>query len=139
MRLNALNALGTHLLLELRDCNSASLNDLQFVRQTLLDTAKQIGATVIGDSFHEFSPQGVTGVVAIAESHLCIHTWPEYAYAAVDVFTCGEAINPEDAVSPIVRALESRDHSVISLKRGILPALASGVEPGLANIVRTGA
>jgi S-adenosylmethionine decarboxylase len=107
--------------LELRACNPEALNDLPLVRRTLIGAAQHIGATIIGDSFHQFSPQGVTGVVAIAESHLCIHTWPEYGYAAVDVFTCGETIKPEDAIEYIAAALGSNDHSVIALKRGILP------------------
>ncbi len=100
---------------------------MQLVRRALTSTAERIGATVIGDSFHEFSPQGVTGVVAIAESHLCIHTWPEYAYAAVDIFTCGDRINPEDAVPFIIDAFGAQDHSVISLKRGVLPAIPNAV------------
>ena len=116
-----MNALGTHILLELRECNPKILDDLPAVRQTLLNTAERIGATVIGHSFHQFSPQGVTGVVAIAESHLCIHTWPEYGYAAVDVFTCGDTIDPEDAVDPLVEAFGAKSHSVVSLKRGMLP------------------
>ena len=116
-----LDTLGTHILLELRECNPDMLDDLPTVRRALVETAERIGATVIGHSFHQFSPQGVTGVVAIAESHLCIHTWPEYGYAAVDVFTCGDSINPEDAVDLIATALESKSHSVVSLKRGILP------------------
>ena len=131
-----MNALGTHLLLELRDCDSKSLNDLHLVREMLTSTAERIGATVIGDSFHEFSPQGVTGVVAIAESHLCIHTWPEYGYAAVDIFTCGDSIDPEDAVPYIVTALGAGDHSVISLKRGILPAIPDAV--GVPATARSG-
>ena len=115
------------MLLELRDCDSSALNDVHLVRRALTSTAERIGATVIGDSFHEFSPQGVTGVVAIAESHLCIHTWPEYGYAAVDVFTCGDQINPEDAVAFLVDAFSAQDHSVILLKRGILPAIPNAV------------
>ena len=89
-----------------------------------MQAARDVGATIIGDSFHQFSPQGVTGVIAIAESHLCIHTWPEYGYAAVDIFTCGEAFKPQKAVDLVVRSLQSRDHSVIEIERGILPALA---------------
>jgi S-adenosylmethionine decarboxylase proenzyme len=122
--------------LELRECNPDILDDLPAVRHALIETAEHIGATVIGHSFHQFSPQGVTGVVAIAESHLCIHTWPEYGYAAVDVFTCGDAINPEDAVDMIASALESKSRSVVSLKRGILPPESIQVQqpqPDLAS------
>ncbi|MBI2855249.1 MAG: adenosylmethionine decarboxylase [Chloroflexi bacterium] len=118
-----MNALGTQILLELRDCNRELLNDLPHLRSTLLQAAREVGATIIGDSFHQFSPRGVTGVIAIAESHLCIHTWPEYGYAAVDIFTCGEAFKPQKAVDLVVRSVESRDHSVTEIARGILPAL----------------
>ena len=115
-----MNALGRHLLLELKDCDPEILNDLEFLRSSLSETAVQIGATVIGDSFHRFSPQGVSGVVIISESHLFIHTWPEYGYAAVDVFTCGETVDPTLAVKPLVEKLGSKSSSVLELKRGIL-------------------
>ena len=118
-----MNALGTQILLELRDCNRELLNDLPHIRNSLLQAARDLGATIIGDSFHQFSPQGVTGVIAIAESHLCIHTWPEYGYAAVDIFTCGEAFKPQKAVDMVVKSVESQEHSVTEIERGILPAL----------------
>jgi S-adenosylmethionine decarboxylase len=120
-----LNALGIQIMLELKNCNTDLLNDLPYIRDSLLHVAKEIGATVIGHSFHQFSPQGVTGVIAIAESHLCIHTWPEYAYAAVDIFTCGEGFKPQEAVDLVVRSLESGDHSVTEMRRGVLPELVS--------------
>ena len=69
-----MNALGRHLLLELNDCNREVLDDLEFIRNAMLRAAGQAGATVVGESFHKFIPIGVTGIVAIAESHLCIHT-----------------------------------------------------------------
>ena len=119
-----MNALGTQLLLELKDCNPDLLDDLPYIRNALLEAAEKTGATIIGQSFHQFSPQGVTGVVAIAESHLCIHTWPEYGYAAVDIFTCGENFQARKAAEMVVLSLESEDHSITEIKRGILPQLA---------------
>lgn len=113
-----LNALGTHVLVELRDCDANALDDLQNVESTLINTARRIGATIIGHAFHQFSPQGVTGVVIIAESHICIHTWPEHGYAAVDIFTCGDTSGLEEAVQQIADAFGSRDRSVVTLMRG---------------------
>lgn len=115
-----MNALGRHLLLELKDCNPEVLNDLEFLRHCLHDAAKLIGATVVNECFHEFSPHGISGTVIISESHLFIHTWPEYGYAAVDIFTCGDSVKPELAVKPLVERLESKNPSFIELKRGIL-------------------
>jgi S-adenosylmethionine decarboxylase len=113
-------ALGKHLLLELMDCNHDLLNDIDYLRKSLSDVARQIGATVIKDSFYQFTPQGVSGVIIIAESHISIHTWPEYNFAAVDVFTCGDVIQPKDAVKPLAEKLKAKSNSYIELNRGIL-------------------
>ena len=83
-------ALGTHLLIELKDCNPEILKNLEKVRSVLVSAAKKAKATIIDFSFREFQPFGISGIVVIAESHLTIHTWPEYRYAAVDIFTCGD-------------------------------------------------
>ena len=120
-----MNALGIHLLLELKNCNRDLLDDLPYIRHALLEAAEKTGATIIGESFHQFSPQGVTGVVAIAESHLCIHTWPEFGYAAVDIFTCGEGFKPREAAEMVVKSLESEEHSITEIERGVLPEFAA--------------
>lgn len=115
-----MNALGRHLLLELKNCNSGVLNDLSFLRSALLAAAKESGATIMGESFHPFNPQGVSGVVIIAESHMSIHTWPEYDYAAVDIFTCGKTVQPEKAAEFMIKKLGAKNHSIIEVQRGIL-------------------
>ena len=115
-----MNALGRHLLLELKDCNKEVLNDLEFLKNFLHEIAEKIGATVVNQAFHKFSPQGISAVVLIAESHICIHTWPEYNYASVDIFTCGNSIEPKDAINLIVEKLEAKESSFIELKRGVL-------------------
>jgi len=115
-----LNALGKHLLLELKDCDREVLNDLGFLKGILQTAASEIGATVLGESFHQFSPHGVSGVVIIAESHLFIHTWPECGYAAVDIFTCGNSVQPEKAAQKLIRELGAKSHSILEIQRGIL-------------------
>lgn len=113
-------ALGRHLLLDLKGCNKEVLNDLDFVKNCLNEAAIQCGATVVGETFYHFSPYGVSGVVNIAESHISIHTWPEYKYAAVDIFTCGDNVKPEEAANLIIQRLEAKDYSSIELRRGIV-------------------
>ncbi len=115
-----MNALGKHLLLELKDCDKEVLNDLGFLRSALLAAASESGAIVLGESFHQFSPQGVSGVVVVAESHLFIHTWPEYGYVAADIFTCGDSVQPEKAAEILIRKLGAKNHSIVELRRGIL-------------------
>ncbi len=113
-------ALGRHLLLELKSCNEELLDDLDFIRECLNEAAVRCGASVVGESFYHFSPRGVSGVVNIAESHISIHTWPEYGYAAVDVFTCGDTVTPEGAAKTIADGLEAGNHSMVELRRGML-------------------
>jgi len=123
-----LNALGRQLLLELRDCNTETLNDVEYIGNCLRDTAREIGATVVNECFYRFSPHGISGVVIISESHICIHTWPEHNYAAVDVFTCGDSVRPEDAVRPLIEKLGSKNPSLIEVKRGVLQGSRVGCE-----------
>lgn len=115
-----MNALGTHLLLELKDCRAKVLNDTKRVEELLLAAAKAAKATIIESRFHKFSPYGVSGVVVIAESHLSIHTWPEYGYAAVDIFTCGETLQPEVAARYLIEKFQSKSPGLLEVKRGIL-------------------
>jgi len=120
-----LNALGTQILLELRQCNPEKLDDLPYIKELLISVAKETGATIVGQSFHKFHPIGVTGILAIAESHICIHTWPEYGYAAVDIFTCGEKFSPHQAAELLIHRLQSKDPMLTEIKRGQLPELAA--------------
>ena len=115
-----MNALGKHLLMELKDCNREVLNDLKFLKGLLAAAASEAGATVLGESFHQFNPHGVSGVVIIAESHLFIHTWPECGYAAVDIFTCGDSVQPEKAAKKLITELGAKSHSILEIQRGIL-------------------
>jgi S-adenosylmethionine decarboxylase len=107
-------------LVELRECNPGILNNLEKVRSIMVSAAKDAKATIVDVSFHEFNPFGISGVVVIAESHLTIHTWPEYDYAAVDIFTCGDIIKPEIAASYLIREFGSKSPSIVEMKRGIL-------------------
>ena len=106
--------------MELKGCDAEVLNDIGFLKDTLLAAAVEAGTTVLGESFHQFSPQGVSGVVVVAASHLFIHTWPEYGYVAADIFTCGDSVQPEKAAELLIRKLGAKNHSIVELRRGIL-------------------
>ena len=110
--------LGNHLLVELYDCDSYKLNDLKRLELILTEAVQVSGATALKTSFHQFAPQGVSGVIIIAESHFTIHTWPEYGYAALDIFTCGESIDSQKALDYIEKELDVKTVSVTELKRG---------------------
>ena len=118
-----MNALGIHLIQELKQCDSNLLNDLNYVRDSMIQAAEVVGATIIDETFHQFSPVGVTGVVAIAESHLTIHTWPEYSYAAVDIFSCSERFQPQKAALFLKDKFHAAESSTTELARGVLTEL----------------
>ncbi|MCE5195138.1 MAG: adenosylmethionine decarboxylase [Nitrospiraceae bacterium] len=115
-----MHALGKHLLVELKDCDPEIIKSLEKVKNAMVSAAKKARATIIDVSFHEFSPFGISGMVIIAESHLSIHTWPEYGYAAVDIFTCGDIIKPEAAANFLIEKFKCKNPSVVEMKRGIL-------------------
>lgn len=114
-----MNYLGKHLLLEFYDCPAALLSDPELIAQVLEAAAIAMKATVVSSNFHHFSPLGVSGVVIIQESHLTIHTWPEYGYAAVDVFTCGE-IEMEKGVVFLREKLGAERMEKKMIQRGFL-------------------
>src|SRR5438034_76261 len=118
-RVRGLNALGRHLLLELFDCDLDAINNLESVKQTLVEAARRAQATIVDVVFHEFNPFGISGVVVIAESHLSIHTWPEYRYAAVDIFSCGDTLQPDVAASYLVEQFGAERTSMVEMQRGM--------------------
>lgn len=115
-----MHALGRHILVEFIGCSSEILNDVLAIEKAMVDAAKTAGATVINSTFHHFSPFGVSGVVVIQESHLAIHTWPEYQYAAVDLFTCGESVDPWVSFDFLKKAFHAQNFSALEMHRGSL-------------------
>lgn len=112
-------ALGRHLVAEFFECSSEALDNLDFVVNSMRQAAEEAGATIVDSSFHRFLPHGISGVVVIAESHLAIHTWPEYGYAAIDLFTCGDEVNPWKAFEFLRIKFDAKKTSVIEHHRGI--------------------
>ena len=119
-----MQALGRHLLCEYHGCDRAVLNDAEAIRTALVAAVTKSGATPLHEVVHAFSPHGVTGVIVIAESHFAIHTWPEYGFAAVDLFTCGDQVDPYLAFEHLRGALRAETHSVVEIRRGLLPGPA---------------
>lgn len=112
---------GRHVTMDLRDVDFEKLNDLTFLKEVMFEAANRCGATVVGESFIQFSPQGVTGVLVLSESHLSIHTYPEEGFAAVDCYTCGYTVDPEVACDYMKAALGGRVAGYRALRRGSGP------------------
>jgi len=101
-------------------CDSRRFDDVAFIESEMKQAALEANATIIQSCFHQFSPYGVSGVVVISESHLTIHTWPEYGYAAVDVFTCGDESDPWIALECLRQAFGATHVDVSEVPRGPL-------------------
>ena len=114
-----LKALGTHIVCELSGCDAAKLTDVDAVREMMIGAAKASRATVMEVAFHRFEPQGVSGVVVLAESHISIHTWPETGYAAMDFYTCGDHTDPWLACEFAAKVLDAASMLTTEVKRGI--------------------
>lgn len=112
-----MSALGNHILVEFTGCKPEILNDVIAIERDMVDAALTAKMTVINSTFHHFSPYGVSGVVVIQESHLAIHTWPEYGYAAVDIFTCGTT-DTWEAFDYLKEQFQATNYSAIELRRG---------------------
>ena len=113
-----MEALGRHIIVEFFDCKPELLNDVVHIENSMVKAAVDANATVINSTFHHFSPYGVSGVVVIQESHLAIHTWPEYGYAAVDLFTCGSSVDPWVSYNVLKELFEAGHGSTIEMRRG---------------------
>lgn len=111
--------LGRHILAEFTGCDCSILNDIERIRKDLMEAARQSRATIVDTVFHQYNPHGLSGVVVIAESHISIHTWPEYGYAAVDFFTCGDQVDPWKACHYMKDRLNCQKMHTREISRGI--------------------
>ena len=116
-------SLGKHILAEFYGCDFEELNNQDNIQVHMRNAAIKAKATIVNESFHKFSPWGVSGVIVIQESHLTIHTWPEYCYAAVDLFTCGKDIDSWNAFEYLKENLKCSNVEFSSLLRGDLDSV----------------
>lgn len=135
------NALGRHVLIELSGCPYTLLNDIDFVRKALVDAAERAHVTIVSENFNRFNPHGISGVLVIAESHISIHTWPEFDYAAIDIFTCGDVAMPDRAEQFLVEVFRPSDYRSYVVKRGLMrknvPSAKCEFEDRRAKVVGT--
>ena len=111
-------ALGRHIIVEYYECDPDIMNDVSAIEKNMVGAAEKAGATIINSTFHHFSPYGVSGVVVIQESHLAIHTWPEYRYASVDLYTCGDTVDPWVSYQYLKEVFRAGHGSAVEMRRG---------------------
>jgi len=121
--------LGSQVVLDLYECQTPHLDDLEWVKTTLVDAARAAGATIVQTVFHKFAPWGISGVVVISESHLAIHIWPEKRYAAIDIFTCGDKVRMDVASENLKQAFQSGRSVEKAFSRGDQMSARQGRTP----------
>ena len=112
------NALGFQTTIDFYGCNTTKINSKEFVERVLITAAKKMQLTVVKTTIHAFSPIGITGVIVIQESHLAVHTWPEYNYVALDFFTCNETYDLDDGIIWLKEQFEAKKMDISLKKRG---------------------
>jgi len=113
------NPIGHHYIVEASGCDPKIIGNVSKVQQILVKAAEVAGATVWSVSFNRFPPNGVSGVVVISESHISTHTWPEFEYGALDIYTCGEDVDPEKAIIFAVEEFGAKTSHMTEITRGI--------------------
>jgi len=94
--------MGAHVIVNLYDCDISKLEYVKEIKEILDSIVGEAKLTRLGEAYHQFKPTGATGVVLLSESHLSIHTWPEYNAAAVDIFCCSGLEDAEKAFSVLI-------------------------------------
>lgn len=113
-----LENIGVHLIIEF--WGGKTIEDPKKFEEFLIGAAKAAKATPLKINTHKFSPQGVTGVVLLSESHITFHTWPELKYLALDIFTCGKKCKPYNALEYLKEKIKPKHVQVMEIKRGVL-------------------
>jgi S-adenosylmethionine decarboxylase len=112
-------AIGHHYIVEASDCDAEIISSVEKVQQILVKAAEVAGAQVWAISVNRFPPNGVSGVIVISESHISVHTWPEYGYGALDFYSCGDSVDPEKAIFYAVKAFGASTSHITEITRGI--------------------
>lgn len=114
-----MKALGRHLIVEMWDAEE--LNSPQALELGLREAVDAIDGTLLDVRVYAFPVHGVTGVAVIAESHIAVHTWPEFGYAAVDIFCCNMQADLQDAVDALAHRLRPGRVQTQEVARGEMP------------------
>jgi S-adenosylmethionine decarboxylase len=108
--------MGKHLLLEVYDVKFDLLNDSIALQETMVWGIERAKMTILNIFSHCFLPQGCTIVIALSESHVSCHTWPENGSIAIDVYTCGDG-NPKLIAIELLKYLDSNNFRLREVDR----------------------
>lgn len=110
---------GRHVVADAWGINFEVLNDVKLLKKYMFEVAEACFLKIISDKTYKFQPHGVTIVILIAESHFSIHTYPEKGFVAIDCYTCGETVDPNDVVTKFLAILKPHEIYLKKLVRGL--------------------
>ena len=110
--------LGKHIIAELYGVDKNLISKEKEVKEIMEKVVQEANITVIGTLWKQFNPHGVTGIALVAESHISIHTWPEYELVNLDIFTCGDPKQADDAFQSFIKYFKPKYYRHYMLDRG---------------------
>lgn len=94
------------------------IEDPKKIREILITAVRKMNNSPLKVAIHKFQPQGITAVVLLAESHIALHSWPEFNYLAIDIYTCGDKATPEKALEYLKKEFQPKKVKIKKIKRG---------------------
>ena len=108
---------GYHILADLWGCPPEKVNEAGRLEEILTETTNKVGFRVVGKSFYQFTPNGATGVILLETSHISVHSWPEFDFVALDVYSCSGKTKAKKAISYLVEALNPEEVQIREVER----------------------
>jgi len=127
-----MHTLGLELLLDLYDCTSDALGDVDALERVLCEAIQPAGFEVVDRIAHQFASEGVTLVLILAQSHATLHTWPEARFVTADVYACGASQD----ISPALETVRQRLVQLFCPRRHTFRLIERGLDTDAQSVVR---
>lgn len=113
-----LGIIGRHLTIDMYGCIFESLDNVEFVQDSMLTAIKEANMTLLSFTAHKFEPQGLAAWALLKEGHMSVHTYPTMSYTAIDIFTCGDQSRPDQAIKVLKHCFHPEKIKTTNIKRG---------------------
>ena len=128
--------LGYHLLVEMYNCDVDRIKEANNLHQALLEFAKRRNFEIKYSYFYQFTPYGVSGVIVVSESHITVHTWPEYRFLALDVFVCSDNADVLGFVEDVFTYVKATVVEKVPMFRGVKRKIKEFAENHLKAVIK---
>ena len=109
---------GFHIIAELYGCPEEKISWAKSLQKMLNKVVQKSKLDQVGESFYQFNPRGATGIILLASSHIAVHTWPEYKYVSLDIFSCAGKEKAEHVFELIKKELLPHKITYQEFQRG---------------------